>query len=104
MQMSRNLSPWKTQYIANRKRGVGEYGDVLLLSPISPMAHLAMSFHAPRVNGEDLTALIGETVRLTGKAFKPSFDGNDVQFLLEAADHKLIKVTKAGVSSLILTG
>jgi hypothetical protein len=56
------------------------------------------------VNGEDLTALIGETVRLTGKAFKLSFDGNDVQFLLEAADGKLIKVTKAGVSSLILTG
>jgi hypothetical protein len=66
------------------------------------MAQLTMSFHAPRVNGEDLTALIGKTVRLTGKGFKASFDRNDVQFYLEAADGKVIKVTDAGVSSFLL--
>jgi hypothetical protein len=77
------------------KKGLGEYSDVLLLSP---MAFLLMSFHAPQVNGDDLTAFIGQRVRVTGKVFNPSFDGEDVQFSLEAPDGKLIKVIKAGVS------
>jgi hypothetical protein len=66
------------------------------------MTVMSMTFLAPHVNGDDLTDFIGQTVRLTGKAFNDVFDGEDVELTLETPDGTHIKVIKAGVSLFLL--